>query len=81
MKTSMKKQARRPVVTSSSPASVSNTDMATKRKASAVASDIEKPSLTPEQVEFHLLLTADNGFSMEAALERLAQKKTAKSTP
>jgi hypothetical protein len=80
MKTTMKKRPPRAVATPPSPANTSSKDIARERKNSALPADIEEPFLTPEEVKFHLLLTAENGFSMEAALERLEKKKAAKST-
>lgn len=78
MKTTMKKQPRTRVAASPSPGIAPSKNIAAERQGSAASPDIEDEFLTPEELAFHLALTAENGFSMEAALERLLQKKHAK---
>lgn len=80
MKPTIKKRLPRRVATPASSPAVSGNAIAPTQDVCVLAADIEEPLLTPEQVRFHLLLTAENGFSMEAALERLEKKKAAEST-
>ncbi|NHZ60914.1 hypothetical protein [Massilia genomosp. 1] len=78
MKTTMKKKPSTPVAASPSPRIAPSKNIFTERLKSAAPPDTEEECLTPEELTFHLALSAENGFSMEAALERLLQKKHAK---
>ncbi|MDQ1922151.1 hypothetical protein [Massilia pseudoviolaceinigra] len=78
MKTTLKKKPGGSVATSPSAVTIANENIAADRDNAAASPDIEPPFLTPEQLKLHLALSAENGFSMEAALARLVQKKQAK---
>lgn len=80
MRITLKKRSPRPVTAPATAVSTSGTDIVNDRKNSALPVDIDEPLLTPEQEKFYRSLTAENGFSMEAALERLEKRKAAKST-